>query len=103
MRAETNESSSMKESLECGLKADGTRVFIAIESGSGYRKRESGGIQFNSDRQSSSTNRLLDSMTSAKKNIHLIREVILHPSPSLKNYPMERKCERMSIRPWFWP
>ena len=28
--------------------------------------------------------------------------LLLHPSPSLKNYPTKRKRERMSIRPWFW-
>jgi len=32
----------MNKSLKCGLKADGTRVFIAIESGSGYERRERG-------------------------------------------------------------
>jgi len=46
----------MKKNLKCGLKAGGTRVFIATESGLGYEKRERG-IQFNSDpvRESSST------------------------------------------------
>ena len=29
--------------------------------------------------------------------------LLLHPSPGLKNYPIKRKCERMSIRRWFWP
>jgi len=27
------------------------------------------------------------------------REIILHPSPSLKDPPMEKKCERRSIHP----
>ena len=72
--------------------------FIAIESGLGCRKRESGGIQsivIQSYREIFVLNKM--------RKIFIRSEKLLCLHPNLKNYSTERKCERMSNRSWFWP